>query len=329
MTRRLALSLALLVLSSGGASAQRPGKLRQRPLRPAPLASPARPLLRRMVQAELSRSYVAREVVTREGGQSVEQWVKHDAVRGVRRERIQPPGEVSIDNGKRLWRVNKKRAVEGESKLPLARKRLTDLFNRLERGGARPELAGQDTVAGRAADIVSVVLPGGDARRFWIDRETGLRLRTEERGPDGRIRASAYYLSLDVHPSFRDADFAPPAGLTVVKESPRRSFGSVEEASRAGVSARVPGYLPAGYALQTVEESPTGDRLTLRFSNGMSVLTLERLTHPPKRLLKTGEGFVPMPGVGRGYFWLAGGAGYLLLAPLPDAELRRIADSLR
>ena len=324
MTRRLALSLALLALVSAGASAQRPGKLRQRP----PL-SPARPLLRRMVQAELNRSYVAREVVTREGGPSVEQWVKHDAVRGVRRERIQPPGEVSIDNGKRLWRINKKRVVEGESKLFQSQKHLRDLAGRLERGGVQLELSGQDTVAGRAADIVSVVLPGGDARRFWIDRETGLRLRTEERGEGGRIRASAYYLSLDPHPMFRDADFAPPSGQVVVKESPHRTFDSVEEAARAGVAVRIPGYLPAGYALRAIQESPTGDRLTLRFSNGTALLTLERLTNPPRRLLKTGEGFVPMPGVGRGYFWQSGGAGYLLLGPLPDAELRRVADSLR
>lgn len=282
-----------------------------------------------MIQAELNRSYVAREVVTREGGQSVEQWVKHDAVRGVRRERIQPPGEVSVDDGKRLWRINKKRAIESESKLPLARKRLNDLFNRVERGGVTLELAGQDTVAGRPADIVSVALSGGDARRFWIDRETGLRLRTEERAPDGRIRASAYYLSLDLRPNFRSEDFAPPAGMTVVKESPRRTFASVEEATRAGVSMRVPSYLPSGYALRAIEESPTGDRLTLRFSNGMSVLTLERLTNPPKRLLKNGEGMAPMPGVGRGYFWLSGNTGFLLLGPLPETELKRVADSLR
>ena len=36
-----------------------------------------------------------------------------------------------------------------------------------------------------------------------------------------------------------------------------------------------------------------------------------------------------MPGVGRGYFWQNGGAGFLLLGPLPEAELKRVADSLR
>jgi hypothetical protein len=52
--------------------------------------------------------------------------------------------------------------------------------------------------------------PKAPHRRFYIDQETGIRLKTEEVGPDGRVLSSSYFLSIDLSPAFTDADFARP-----------------------------------------------------------------------------------------------------------------------
>jgi outer membrane lipoprotein-sorting protein len=310
-TKLLALVVTLTFV--GGAWAQRP--------------QPARLLVRRMIQAEQSRAFSAREVITREDGKSIEQNVKRDPRRGIRREAVQPGSYVLIDNGKRVWRLSRKQVTESESKQAGAQQRLRELLGKLNR--VPLTLQGQDMVAGRTADIVSLGLPGGGERRFWIDRETGLRLKTEEKGADGRVRSSAYYLSVDLKPQLSDADFAPPGsrpGRPLVKQK-QRAFQTLDDALKAGVSARAPGWLPSGYTLSTVESTP--ERITLRYSNGMNLLSVARLSNPPRRLLRLGEGFVPLPGIGQGYFVRGTDASYLLLGSLPEADLKRIADSLR
>lgn len=311
----LTFTLGLILVS--GVSAQRPQSKLQ----------PARQLLRRMIQAEQTRSFTAREVVTREDGKSIEQLVKRDPQRGVRRELVRPAGETIIDNGKRSWRLNRKRVLESDSKQVGVQRRLKDLMGRLNR--VPLTLQGQDMVAGRSADIVSLELPGGGERRFWIDKESGLRLKTEEKAPDGRIRSNAYYLSLDLKPQFNDTDFAPPAATPerpVVREN-RKTYKTLEDASKAGVNVRAPDWLPGGFTLRTVEAN--GARVTLRYSNGMSALSVARIAVPPPRLVQAGEGVVPLPGKNRGYFLPAPDGGYLLIGSLPESDLKRIAESLK
>ena len=259
----LAVSIVSLALIASGAEAQRPGKLRQQ-FKQRQALSPARPLLRRMIQAERSRSYVAREVVTREGGR------EHRAVGEARRRargtpRAHPAARRGIRRRRQAALADQQEARRRGRvpKLPLDTKAAQRPF---QPAGARRRDAGAGGpghgCGPNGGHREHRALPGGDSRRFWIDRETGLRLRTEERAPDGRIRASAYYLSLDLRPNFRDGDFAPPAGLTVVKESPRRTFGvrRRSDARRASPCASL-ATCPSGYALRTIQESPTGDRL--------------------------------------------------------------------
>ncbi|MGC4045968.1 MAG: sigma-E factor regulatory protein RseB domain-containing protein [Armatimonas sp.] len=330
---RLAFALALgLTLTAGSTFAQRPFGQRSVPQRPPkarlqPQLEPARQLLRRMIQAEQARSFTAREVVTREDGKSIEQVVKHDPRRGVRRELVRPAGEVIIDNGSRSWRLNRKRVLESDSKQVGVQRRLKDMLTRINR--VPLTLQGQDMVAGRTADIVSLGLPGGGERRFWIDRESGLRLKTEEKGPDGRIRSNAYYLSIDLKPQFTDTDFAPPVATAerpVVREN-RKTFKTIEEANRAGVTIHPPDWLPGGFTLRTVESN--GERITLRYSNGMSALSVARLAVTPPRLIRAGDGPVPLPGTNTGYFVRGGDGNYLLIGSLSEGDLKRVADSLK
>lgn len=326
---------------------------------PAPSPTPAVPgapdplaALTRMVQAERTLSYEAREA-TFGANRSTEEIVKHDPVRGVRRESIRPPGEIFVDDYHHSWILStrNRRLTERPSLLS----RAADLVNglgRIKRGKLRAEWVGVEQVAGRLADIVSVSPSGGNlaqepSRRFWVDQQSGLRLRSEDRGPGGRILSGAYYLTINLSPSFRPEDFAPPpapTGFTSVAEN-RRSFKSYQEAERANVIVERPEYLPPGFRLRDVEVLDiTGggapeQRITQRLDNGLSVLTLTQTTGHiaiPKALQNqldkaTGAGFIQFPRGQHGYVWHSPDARktFLLIGSLPDDEMKRIADSMR
>lgn len=340
--RTLAGSLAPLIGLASGGWTQAPPPEGGEPERPFPRRAVNRGciILRRMVQAERERAFIAREVTTLENGMTFEQWVKRDPRRGMRRESIRPPGELFVDNGRRAFWVSQrlKRYGERDSAAARMRQRATETLRRIGPGGdLRVEWKGQDVVAGRVADILSVRPPEGvpgPSRRFWVDRETGLRLRSEERAPDGRILSLSYYLSVDLSPVLRDEDFAapePPAGFQPVKER-RQVFSTLEAASKAGYTPHQPGYIPAGFTLRAVEIFREGDRITQRWGNDITVVSLVEMKGPPRLPRGQGEppsGFLPWPGGTRAYAFKSGERHFVVIGALADDELKRIADSVR
>jgi len=286
----------------------------------------------------MSRVYLAREATFRADGPGTEQWVKHDPKRGIRRESIRPAGLVVIDNFKKSWRLPRSGAPFLEGPSFLTRKdgrRMQDLIKRIKGGRIEAEVVGQDKVAGRSADIVQVsVGRAGTRRKFWVDKETGLRLRTEEVGPDGKVLSGSYYLSLDLAPGFSDADFAPPVGARIEFDDSKR-FSSLEDAAKTGIRPRRPGYLPSGFALRVVELGRGGEVVTQRYANGLNVVSLSESRqgvpgHMRRRLGPDGSGFLPMPRGQKAYVWSGdGGRTFYLIGNLSEDELRRIADSVK
>jgi len=259
---RKSLAAALLIaVVSVSASAQAPGSPDNRPRRSRPggerpelppAVREARRLLYRMVRADRTVKYIGREIIVSRG-RTMEMQVRFDPQRGMRRESVAPSGDLVIDDTKRSWFVSQRsrRVFESESALASLLSLWRDLL-RTPFSQLRTERLGEDTVAGRTADIL-LVAPAegtpGPSRRFWIDRETGLRLRMEEKDPEGRIVVSAYFMNVNVDPQLADTDFAAPpvpSGFTVVK-NPRRSFPSFDDASKAGFAPPVPEWIPAGY----------------------------------------------------------------------------------
>lgn len=289
-------------------------------------------LLRRMMQAEATTPYTACEETFRADAPGASHVVKSDPKQGVRRESAKGKGRVSVTPfGKGKPRLN----VQGM-------KRVEDLFNRLSKGALAATVEGQDTVAGRKCDIVEVRatrLPDAPTRRFWIDRATGLRLRTEEKSATGKLLSGSYYTSLDLTPTFAPDDFVPTAdtkspkgGSKAVRD--RRRFKSVDEAKKAGFAVSAPTYLPSGYTLRAVEATAPGDFYSLRYANGLNALSLTMLKGgvPPRvRPLLRGDGsaVVPFPQGRKGLFVRGNDrAAYLLIGELPEAELRKIAASI-
>ena len=263
-----------------------------------------RRILLRMAQAERMVSFSGREMVGG-GDHSVEMLVKYDPRRGLRRESI-PAGNLIVDNNERAWFLSTKdsRLVERESMQARMRDRWKNLLLQLGKT-LKVERQGEDTIAGRIADIVLVksreAIPG-PSKRFWVDRETGLRLRIEERDPEGRIVFSAYFLSVDLNPTLRDIDFAaptPPPGIKVIREK-KRSFTSFEDAGRAGFAPRVPGFLPGGYTAQGVDVSGDGRWITAHWGNGLSVISMTEVRPPfPPPMRDLGKPEIGMREAGR------------------------------
>jgi outer membrane lipoprotein-sorting protein len=108
-----------------------------------------------------------------------------------------------------------------------------------EPGGRRPE-AGSPPWRGREGARME--------RRLWIDKQTGLVLKTEERGPDGVLFSSSEFTELDLSPKFAPNDFVfkPPKGAVEERE---RTFSWGEAEGELGFAPLKPGFLPGGLKL--------------------------------------------------------------------------------
>ena len=331
-----------------------------RPPRTQKTLDPVR-LVERMVRAGINRSFLAREITLTAGGKETEQWVQRQPQKGVRIQNLRPnAGDVLLDDYKNQWvySAQTKQWARHESLLPKLHGRIQDVLERIKRGDLTAELMGQDKVAGRTTDIVRVGPPIGvsaPSRKFWIDKKTGLRLKMEEIGADGRVIASSYYVSVDPSPKFGPDDFAvPPQAASpsgegtvqsrpLTERVPRRTYKTFEEAARASVLPRRPAYLPSGFVLRVVDVSGAGKpdkntRITQRYANGLTVLSLTQTghklpipSHLAEALGKNQTGFVTLRGTMRAYVWhdTPSGLFFALIGNLSDEQLKKIADSVR
>ena len=323
------------LLYSGEVAAQSPRRQAQDAANPA-FEPRAAALLRRMVEAERLNRSIAREGTFRADAPGTEHIVKSDPKQGVRREPL-------TGNKGRVMVITRSAGRLGQA----AKERFAETIKRLAKGVLSAQIVGQDTVAGRVCDIVAVQatkIPDAPTRRFWIDRETGLRLRTEEKSATGQLLSGSYYTTLDLSPTFAPDDFSPPTaprkpfkgfGERDKQGRERRRFKSLDEAKRAGFAVPAPSYLPEGYGLRVVEATAIGDFVALRYTNGVNALSITTLKNGvPGRvrplLRSDGSAFVPSRrGVNGLFVRGVGGAAYMLIGDLPEAELRKIAASIR
>jgi len=333
---------ALLMLTVAASMAQtspeRPGKQRsdggeRRQFNGPPEERDARRALFHMMRATKSIPYSAREVVTFRGG-TVEFDVWVDPKRGSRRESADKRGDIIVDDLKHWWVLSERTGtlVERNSMQSQNADRNRELLVQLK-DSLKAVKTGDDTVAGRPVDII-VVSPRLDAmgiiRKFWIDRETGLQLKSEERDGSGRVLRSSYFTSVQINADLKAIDFSepkPPAGVTV-KRDVSIVHATFADAEKAGISIRGSSNIPTGYTPQYVEVTNAGKWVTQHWGNGTSVLSYSRITGG-RGPATSDPGFRQIPGGRRGYVWNADGVMHVVIAPLPDDVIRKFADGLR
>jgi outer membrane lipoprotein-sorting protein len=213
--------------------------------------------------------------------------------------------------------------------------------------------AGTGTVAGRNATILKVTprRPPGPWRKLWIDRATSVILRTDSYNSDDQFLSSTYVTSVDFNAEVPQSLLQVPVGWSLerVGRDEMRRWSADALSARIGITLREPSYLPPGFVLDGWYLASTGRGMPnahARYTDGLNSLSVFQHSYGPGK----GRG----KGMGRGWRggrgpveegtadpcqMLAVGTGrclraprqdrmYMVVADLPEAELRKVADSL-
>ncbi len=289
------LPAALLLLTAASLSA------RPAPRRPAPPKAPtAESLFVQVLRADDLAAYKGRQITTYwRSGRAAEVLVFHRPMEDRRLQFLNPEavrGRLLVSDGAEEWEWEPRTKVLRHRRLSPGALDDDDLlsYTLLRANYLLTVDPVPRTIAERKAYLVTVKRPAGRtlARRFWIDRRTGLILKREIYGEDGKLRVTVGFSDITYSPSLPASLFSL-AGLakTVrVAEQPNGEtavpLGSVK--TQLGGQASVPATL-AGYRLVGASVTQIGSRpvLHLRYSDGLNLVSLfeQRRTQPGRPTL--------------------------------------------
>ncbi len=318
-------------------------------------------LLRGAVEAPLRTDYEAVQVLTAPGPagpETVRAAVWHRRPHTYRTEFLAPPrlaGRLVVDDGTYTWQYEPSLhlLVQAPS---LGRPDPTWLGEVPESHTVR--LLGTDVVAGRQAYLL-VLLPRvpGTTRRMWVDRATGVVLKSEASDPERDVYFTSTFTRVSFLPVPPELFRVPrPRGIRVLKlDGEGVRVRSLSELSRhVGFPVVAPQELPAGFRFRSARVATWGaaKAAVLEFSDGFSGLSLfqvaaHRMGAPPGGdVLRLGGTVARAHAVGmlRLLVWERGGlrlavVGEARLAllqefaasvnPDPSAEARRVQEVAR
>ncbi|MBI3998523.1 MAG: hypothetical protein HY355_05770 [Armatimonadetes bacterium] len=304
---------------------------------------------------EIARhAMIAPQIVDYEGtkvlsilrGQSMETvWVSeaHKRPNRMRLEFLSPEGvagRLVVDDGSQTWQYEPRLhlVIQGPSMAPsteMAYERVLERYTLT--------LLGMEEVIGRPTVTLSVKpRQGRGERRLWIDRMTGVALRTEERDPEAGLAAATYFTRISYGLNFPDAMFRPriPAGARVVV--PTEAMGPLVPLAllrqKVRFDLQAPEALPGGFVLVGGEPVRSGPLLAahLYYTDGARPVSLfiapTAWLGPPGR----GEAVTALGGQARTITWGATrllqwesrGMRLTLIGPLPLADLITLAASI-
>lgn len=323
-------------------------------IRPAASQDAASRLLGGVTVEQVARhAMIAPQIVDYEGtkvlsvlrGQAMETVTVSEAHKRPNRMRLEflspegVAGRLVVDDGIQTWHYEPRLHVVIQG--PSLRGPLEGPFERLLERYAISLLSLEDVI-GRPTAVLSLIpRQGRGERRLWIDRMTGVALRTEERDPDEGLVATTYFTRISYGLNFPAALFLPriPAGARVlVPVELSGSLVTVTQLARSvGFPLSVPATLPGGFALMGGEPVHGGPlrAVYLHYSDGARRLGV--FIAPAARLGPPGRG-VAVPALGaqaramgwgatRMLQWEARGMRLTLIGPLPLADLVQIAQS--
>ncbi len=294
-------------------------------------------ILKRSIMAEGSVNFSGvRSVVVFEGGvkrQGYQQRIYEKAPGKLRMTVIEPEdqrGRLCVSDGHIHWEYLPARQRVTRRELPppeqARAKRLADL-ERLTRL-MRIEYLGTETIAGRTTHVVTIgARSGSPLKKIWSDAEHYVPLKMQRFDPEGRVKLSMYYTSINFQPQYTAGmcDFEPPADCVgrAGGHLPERIPLSEAE-TRAGFKAALPGYLPSGYSFQNnrVAVIPLKGRkvLWMTFSNGADTFSIFQR--------QRGVALQPRQS-GRSMDWAAGKYSFPLVGQLSCEEMGKVRESVK
>lgn len=305
----------------------------------------------------LRRAFAANESQTYTGTMILFTWAAGTGEATVIKVRHRAPGQsrleylsadrepylVSVDDGIHHWQyypLEQVAALEpSEGETLLGTEQSLDLLRRnyqLREGGT-------GEVAGRPADIVEL-LPHGLphlSQRLWVERETGVILRTEQYRLDGSLAALSVFTSFTPVKSLSGDlfHFRVPKGVRVTSR-PDLPAPLKDLSTRSGMAIRMPAELPPGYVYEggAVRRTERENVVHLRFTDGLGVISLfeqraqpfarYRLTGAKEVTLKRGKGWLHDECGSYVLNWTADGLNFTLVGEVPAEVLIRMAEAI-
>jgi len=303
-----------------------------------------RTVLANMLKAENSVAYIAHEVTTlaREPALTSEQTVYRAGFKGMRTEYTQPDilkGEIRADDGKVLAHlIPRDRVLEMRpSRIAGMKEWAEHSEEALQHGDIEIELVGKDKIAGRNAYVLELNPKHHHhgKRKFWVDTEKWVKLRTEDITPEGTVASMSYYTKIDFVKSIPDEKFrvVAPEGYRVERESGPPRMMPLEKARQlAGFRILEPGYLPPGFKVAGAAVMPfrAGKIVSIRYTDGVNTLSLFQARGDmlnPRFLRRLHEGPV-QPGRGI-YSWRKGDLNLTIISRISMDDIRQVAGSVK
>lgn len=207
-------------------------------------------------------------------------------------------------------------------------------------------LLGEGAVDGRPADIVElsparpVEGARGPLRRMWIDRATGLTLRTDTFNHKGEAMMTSTVSRLDLSPQITQTTFVPPgsmAKVAVKRPWMAEEMGAQREsvARASGLQPPAPAFVPSGFAFDSVgihrcEDRPGAVIAALsRYGDGLNILTIFALSEgaaKPDALKSSGRSKNDLKNLPAAPVVSSFGHGTMAMRHTPDGLLVAVAD---
>jgi hypothetical protein len=208
-------------------------------------------LLRQYLGKEKKTSYLGRQmqiVYTPKGYLKFEAIVKQSPSGRTRLEFLSPR---SFSGYVMVW------GEEGGAVIPPKRGRMSfprsipardlwDIHLDLLSKSAKVSQLGEEKVMGRETSVflVKPAYVKGGYFKLWVDKETGIRLKTERYSPSDQLLFSISLVSLQLNPSLKEEEFRVPGFREKLKDY------SLEEMEKLlGFRPLLPKYIPPGYRI--------------------------------------------------------------------------------
>jgi hypothetical protein len=211
--------------------------------------------------------------------------------------------------------------------------RIRELFKGMNNRTIRVQLVGDETIAGRRAGIVEIRAAGSFFLKFWIDDETGVRLKYQKLDNMGRAVSETFFTSINYELVPPQDDFRPIL-LPNVPHEPlmpdSQPLGSIQAAQQLVPYIIKEPAIPNGYHTSGiwVIAGPGGHPATiLRYTDGVNTYGIFMnqasplaADAPEMRIIRQHNGVA---------HWVVRGIAYTLIGNLRPLNVRLITDSLR
>ncbi len=279
-------------------------------------------VLRAMMRAERTASLAATETVTQRGAPVARMRIWRAGFKR-RVEFVEPPvrsGDLLVDDGVNVWLFHNSDDAAVQTK-STARAMLAAGVEKMPSAAAR--VTGTATVGGRRAWIVELRGRSGQRvlRRLWIDQATGVRLRAERFGPEGRRIETAALSNVRFGPVPPSRfHWTPPAGAKVTRTT-GTLFTRLAPARTATSWLQYPRVTPPGYVFESAVVDNRKGEAWLRYTNGRRRFSIFQQRTP-------GRNTAAPRSVEGGWYWQNSGS-RLLGVGLPSALAEQVAKSVR